>query len=151
MSKKRQRGESLLEDDGEPMTIDQLPCKVCGNSDGSDMLVCDWCESCAGHLGCLGLAEVPEGVWCCSSKCEEHRGDAQAAADLHGRWVVGEFQGVEGAFWGQLSYVSYGVLKIRYVDSELYEGVRVGHVVGQERLVGHHGEREEEEEEMTLT
>jgi hypothetical protein len=35
--------------------------------------------------------------------------------------------------------VSYGVLKIRYVDSELYEGIRLGHVVGQERLVGHYG------------
>jgi hypothetical protein len=133
-SKKQRVG---LEDAGEPMTIDELPCNVCGNSDGSDTLVCDWCCSGAGHLGCLGLAEVPSGVWCCSSKCEEHRADAQAAADLHGRWVLGKFQGVEGAFWGQLSYVSFGVLSLRYVDAELYEGVRVGHVLGQERLVHH--------------
>ena len=136
-SSKRQRVG--LEDSGEAMTIDELPCNVCGNSDGSDMLCCDSCGSGAGHLGCLGLAEVPEGVWCCSSKCEKHRGDAQAAADLHGRWVLGKFQGVEGDFWGQLSYVSYGVLNVRYVDAELYEGVRVSHVLGQERLVGHHG------------
>jgi len=51
--------------------------------------------------------------------------------------VLGKFQGVEGAFWGQLSYVSFGVLNLRYVDNELYEGVRVGHLLGQDRLVGH--------------
>ena len=71
-SSKRQRVG--LEDAGEPMTIEELPCKVCGDSAGSDMLVCDWCGSGAGHLGCLGMAEVPEGAWCCSSKCEDHRG-----------------------------------------------------------------------------
>jgi hypothetical protein len=134
-SSKRQRVG--LKDADEAMTIDALPCNVCCNSDGLDMLLCDWCGSGTGHLGCLGLAEVPSGVWCCSSKCEEHRADARAAADLHGRWVLGKFKGVEGAFWGQLSYVSFGVLSLRYVDAELYEGVRVEHVLGQERLVHH--------------
>jgi hypothetical protein len=81
------------------------------------MLVCDWCGSGAGHLECLGLAEVPEGVWCCSSMCAEHGGEAEAAADLHGRWVISTFLGISGDFWGQVSYVSYGVLKTFYVDS----------------------------------
>jgi len=132
-SSKRRRVDLKPLNAGEPMTIDDLPCLVCGISEGSHVLVCDWCCRGAGHLGCLGLAEVPEAVWCCSSKCEQHREEAQAAADLHGRWVVGEFQGVEGAFWGQLSYVSFGVLKLQYSDGELYEGVRVGH----ERLLNH--------------
>jgi hypothetical protein len=38
-------------------------------------------------------------------------------------------------FWGQLSYVVYGALKIRYVDGAVYQGVRVAHLVGQERMV----------------
>jgi hypothetical protein len=64
------------------MTVDELPCQVCGISEGSDMLVCGWCGSGAGHLECLGLAEVPEGVWCCGSMCAEHKGEAEAAAEL---------------------------------------------------------------------
>ena len=42
-------------------------------------------------------------------------------------------------FWGQLSYVAYGVLRIRYVDGEVFEGVRVTNLLGQERMVDHQG------------
>ena len=121
----------------QPISIDELPCQICGIPEGSSMLVCDWCGSGAGHLRCLGLADVPDGVWCCSSMCEEHSEEAQAAADLHSRWVVGRFPGITGGFWGQLSYVSFGLLQLRYSDGELYEGVWVAHVLGGELLVGH--------------
>ena len=138
---KRQR--SCIEDgsgDEQPlMTIDDLPCRICGDSQGSDMLVCDWCAASAGHLGCLGFSEVPTDVWLCSSKCEAHREAAVAAGKLHGRWVLGTFQGIEEPFWGQLCYVAYGVLKIRYGDGEVYRGVRVSHLVGQEMLADHQG------------
>jgi hypothetical protein len=95
-SSKRQRVASLEDAERQPMIIEELPYQVCGISEGSDMLVSDdWCGSGARHLGCLGSAEVPEGVWCCSSMCAEHIGEAEAAAYLHGRWVLGKFQGVE--------------------------------------------------------
>ena len=42
------------------MTIDQIPCQVCGIAEGSDMIVCDWCAASAGHLGCLGFTEVQQ-------------------------------------------------------------------------------------------
>jgi hypothetical protein len=121
------------------MTIDEIPCHVCGISEGSDMLICDWCAASAGHLGCLGFTEVPTDSWFCSSTCEVHRDAAVAAAKLHARWVLGTFRGVEERFWGQLSYVAYGVLKIRYVDGAVYQGVRVAHLMGQERMVEHQG------------
>jgi len=35
--------------------------------------------------------------------------------------------------------VAYGVLKIRYVDGAVYQGVRVAHLMGQERMVEHQG------------
>jgi hypothetical protein len=70
--------------------------------------------------------------------CAEHMEEAQAAADLDGRWVVGTFAGVSGAFWGRLSSAGcFGLRQLRYSDGELYEGVRVAHVLGKEPLVGH--------------
>ena len=99
------------------------------------MLVCDWCANSAGHIDCLGFSEVPSDSWFCSSTCEA----ATAAAKLHARWVLGTFSGVQEPFWGQLSYVAYGVLKIRYVDGAVYQGVRVAHLMGQDRMVEHEG------------
>ena len=133
-SNKKQQRLSVEAGDSAPMTIDDLPCQVCGISEGSDMLVCDWCASSAGHLGCMGFTEVPADSWFCSSSCGAHREAAVAAGAMHGRWVLGTFSGVEEPFWGQLSYVAYGVLKIRYVDGAVYQGVRVAHLMGQERM-----------------
>jgi hypothetical protein len=117
--------------------VSDIPCEECGNPEGDFMLVCEWCGAKSAHLACLGLAEVPDVVWCCSS-CVEHKEAAQAADDLDGRWVLGKFQG--GIFWGRLSSVGcYGLLSLRYSDGELYEGVRVAHVLGHEALVWHHG------------
>jgi len=91
--------------------ISDSPCEGCGNPEGDSMLVCEWCGAKSAHLACLGLAEVPDGVWCCSS-CVEHKEEAQAADDLDGRWVLGKFQG--GIFWGRLSSVGcYGLLSLR--------------------------------------
>jgi hypothetical protein len=110
------RKRTALEAENQPMTIDEIPCHVCGISEGSDMIVCDWCAASAGHLGCLGFTEVPADSWFCSSTCEVHREAAAAAAKLHARWVLGTFRGVKEPLWGQLSCVAYGILKIRYVD-----------------------------------
>jgi hypothetical protein len=121
------------------MTIDDIPCQVCGISEGAQMIVCDWCAASAGQFGCLGFTEVPADSWFCSSTCGGHREVAVAAGAMHGRWVLGSFTGVNEPFWGQLSYVAYGVLRIRYVDGEVFEGVRVAHLLGQERMVEHQG------------
>ena len=136
---RKQQRVSVEAGDSAAMTIDEIPCQVCGISEGSDMIVCDWCAAFAGHLGCLGFTEVPADSWFCSSTCEGHREAAVAAGAMHGRWVLGTFRGVKEPFWGQLSYVAYGVLKIRYVDGAVYQGVRVGHLMGQERMVEHQG------------
>jgi hypothetical protein len=139
-SNKKQQRVSVEAGDSAAMTIDEIPCQVCGISEGSDMLICDWCAASAGHLGCLGFTEVPADSWFCSSTCEVNREVAAAAAKLHARWVLGTFRGVTEPFWGQLSYVAYGVLRIRYVDGAVYQGVRVAHLMGpQERMVEHQG------------
>jgi hypothetical protein len=138
-SNRKQQRVSVEAGDSAAMTIDEIPCQVCGISEGSDMIVCDWCAASAGHLGCLGFTEVPADSWFCSSTCEGHREAAVAAGAMHGRWVLGTFRGVKEPFWGQLSYVAYGVLRIRYVDGEVFEGVRVAHLLGQERMVEHQG------------
>ena len=138
-SNRKQQRLSVEAGDSAATTIDDIPCQVCGISEGSDMLVCDWCAASAGHLGCLGFTEVPADSWFCSSICGGHREAAVAAGAMHGRWVLGTFSGVNQPFWGQLSYVAYGVLKIRYVDGEVFEGVRVAHLMGQERMIHHQG------------
>ena len=138
-SNRKQQRISVEAGDSTAMTIDEIPCQVCGISEGSDMLICDWCAASAGHLGCLGFTEVPTDSWFCSSTCEVHRDAAVAAGAMHGRWVLGTVSGVNQPFWGQLSYVAYGVLKIRDVDGEVYQGVRVAHLLGQERMVEHQG------------
>ena len=138
-SNRKQQRVSVEAGDSAPVSIDDIPCQICGISQGSDMIVCDWCAASAGHLGCLGFTEVPSDSWFCSSTCGGHREAAVAAGAMHGRWVLGTFRGVKEPFWGQLSYVAYGVLKIRYVDEEVFEGVRVSHLLGQERMVDHQG------------
>ena len=138
-SNRKQQRFSVEAGNSAAMTIDEILCQVCGISEGSDMIVCDWCTASAGHLGCLGFTEVPADSWFCSSSCGSHRENAVAAGAMHGRWVLGTFSGVQEPFWGQLSYVAYAVLKIRYVDGAVYQGVRVGHLMGQERMVEHQG------------
>ena len=138
-SSKKQQRTAVEAGDSAPMTIVDIPCQVCGISEGAQMLVCDWCAASAGHIGCLGFTEVPADSWFCSSTCGGHRETAVTAAKLHARWVLGTFSGVQEPFWGQLSYVAYGVLSIRYVDGAVYQGVRVGHLMGQERMVEHQG------------
>ena len=138
-SNRKQQRVSVEAGNSAPLTIDDIPCQVCGISEGSVMIVCDWCAASAGHLGCLGFTEVPADSWFCSSTCGLHREAAAAAGAMHGRWVLGTFKGVNEPFWGQLSYVAYGVLKIRYVDGAVYQGVRVAHLIGQERMVEHQG------------
>jgi len=87
-SRKQQR-ISVEAGNSAPMTIDEIyPCQVCGISECSDMIVCDWCAASAGHLGCLGFTEVPTDSWFCSSTCGSHREAAVAAAKLHARWVL---------------------------------------------------------------
>ena len=135
---RKQQRVSVEAGDSAPMTIDDIPCQVCGISEGTQMIVCDWCANSAGHIDCLGFSEVPADSWLCSSTCEVHR-EAATAAKLHARWVLGTFSGVQEPFWGQLSYVAYGVLKIRYVDGAVYQGVRVAHLMGQDRMVEHEG------------
>ena len=135
----RNQQRTALEAENQPMTIDDIPCLVCGISEGEQMIVCDWCANSAGHIGCLGFTEVPADSWFCCSTCEVHREAAVASGAMHGRWVLGTFSGVKEPFWGQLSYVAYGVLQIRYVDGAVYQGVRIAHLIGKERMVEHQG------------
>jgi hypothetical protein len=121
-SNKKQQRISVEAGDSAPISIDDIPCQICGISEVADMIVCDWCAASAGHLGCLGFTEVPADSWFCSSICGGHRETA-----------------VKEPFWGQLSYVAYGILKIRYVDGAVYQGVRVAQLMGQERMVEHQG------------
>ena len=58
---RKQRRVSVEVGDSAPMTIDEIPCQVCGISEGSDLLVCDWCAASAGHICCLGFTEVFQG------------------------------------------------------------------------------------------
>ena len=136
---KRKQQRMAVEAGREPMTIDEIPCQVCGVSEGLDMIVCDWCAASSGHLGCLDFTEVPADSWFCSRDCGGNREAAVVAGEMHGRWVLGKFEGVEEPFWGQLAYVAYGFMKVRYVDGEVYQGVRVAHLLGQEGMVDHQG------------
>jgi len=122
--------------------IDSLPCEVCGGVEVSgEMLVCDWCAACAGHMSCLGFASVPGAeVWFCKhcSGSPQNRQLAQEAADLHGRWVVSCFTKHPAmTFWGRIGYQYFGLLSIQYSDEELWEGVKVAQVQGQVQLRGH--------------
>jgi hypothetical protein len=85
------------EPDGRPVVAD-LPCQTCGKAEGTYMLVCEWCSRASTHLGCAGLPVVPKEVWVCTG-CGRHRAEAQEAADLDGRFVLGSFPGYHEPFY----------------------------------------------------
>lgn len=118
--------------------VDDLPCQTCGNAEGADMLVCEWCCRASSHLGCARLTVVPNEVWLCSA-CEGQgqRVEAQVAADLDGRFVLGSFPGYPEPFWGRVNALGcFGKLEITFSAGETWHAVRVCEVKGEQLLGG---------------
>jgi hypothetical protein len=122
--------------DDAPVVLESLPCEKCGQSEGDIMLVCEYCCRASTHLACAGLDEVPQEVWVCTG-CVSHRAEAQQAADMDGRWLLGTFPGYRDPFWGRVASMNcFAQLEVSFVDGEVWQGVKVSEVKGQQLLDG---------------
>jgi len=130
---KRQHVAEL--DDTSPVVFD-LPCQTCGLVEGDQMLVCEWCSRASSHLECAELSVVPEEVWVCKA-CEGRRAEAQEAADMEGRWALGVFPGYDEPFWGRVAAMGcFGQIEITFSDGEVWQGVRMCELKGEQLLAG---------------
>ena len=123
-------------DDDTRVVVDSLPCEKCGQQEGDVMLVCEYCCRASTHLACAGLDEVPREVWVCNG-CVRHRAQAQQAADLDGMWLLGTFPGYKDPFWGRVASMNcFAQLEVTFVDGEVWQGVKLSEVKGQQLLDG---------------
>jgi hypothetical protein len=135
-SSNQSRKRPVADVDDAPVVVDSLPCEKCGQQEGDCMLVCEYCCRASTHLACAGLKEVPHEVWVCTG-CVRHRAEAQEAADLDQRWLLGTFPGYKDPFWGRVSSMNcFAQLQVTFSDGEVWQGVKLSELKGQQLLDG---------------
>ena len=137
-SSNSQKRKKRIEDEraGDTPVVSDLPCEKCGRVEGEEMLVCEYCCRASTHLTCAGLTEVPQEVWVCMGR-EKHKTEAQEAASLDGRWLVGTFPGYKAPFWGMVASMNcFAQLEVTFVDGEVWQGFKLCQVKGQQLLDG---------------